>query len=240
MNARELFRAGRLDEAIDALGGEVRDNPLDAQRRTFLFELLCFAGKYDRAAKHLDVLGQGGAQAGLGMLLYHSALHAEHVRQDVFRGDAPPPARSAAERSISGTINGKRFESLADADPRIGPRFEIFAAGQYTLLPLDQIESVSIQAPTRLRDLLWTPAVVRTGPGFEGLELGEVLLPVLAPGSAEDEDDAVRLGRVTEWVATEAGAEVPVGQRLLLVDGEEFPILELRELRIDQPSEAGA
>ncbi len=239
MNARELFRAGKLDEAIDALGMEVRDNPLDAQRRTFLFELLCFAGEYDRAAKHLDVLGDGGAQAGLGMLLYRSALHAEHVRKDVFRGGTLPSAAPAAERAISGSINGKRFDSLVDADPRVGPRFELFAAGQYTLLPLDQIESVTMQAPTRLRDLLWSPAVVRTGPRFEGLELGEVLLPVLSPESSEDSDDAVRLGRVTEWVALD-GAEVPIGQRLLLVDGQEFPILELRELRIDQPSEAGA
>jgi type VI secretion system protein ImpE len=121
----------------------------------------------------------------------------------------------------------------------VGPRFELFAAGPYTLLPLDQIESVTMLPPPRLRDLLWSPAVVRTGPRFEGLELGEVLLPVLSPESADDSDDAVRLGRVTEWVALD-GVEVPIGQRLLLVDGEEFPILELRELRIDQPSEAGA
>lgn len=239
MNARELFQAGRLDEAIAALGIDVRDNPLDARRRTFLFELLCFAGKYDRAEKHLDVLGQGGAQASLGMLLYRSALHAELVRQDVFRGDAPPPASPAA-RPISGTLNGVPFESLVDADPRIGARFELFAAGQYTLIPLDQLDSVSIPAPTRLRDLLWTPAMVRTGPGFKGLELGEVLLPVLSPRSADDEDDAVRLGRVTEWVETASGAQVPVGQRLLLVDGEEFPILEVRELRIAPAPEPGA
>jgi len=49
MRARELFQAGQLDAAIDALGVEVRDNPTDTQRRTFLFELLCFAGQYGRA-----------------------------------------------------------------------------------------------------------------------------------------------------------------------------------------------
>jgi len=30
----------------------------------------------------------------------------------------------------------------------------------------------------------------------------------------------------------DGGGEAPVGQKLLLVDGEEFPILELRELEI--------
>ena len=49
MTAQSLFQAGRLDDAIGALSAELRDNPTDAQRRTFLFELLCFAGNYDRA-----------------------------------------------------------------------------------------------------------------------------------------------------------------------------------------------
>jgi type VI secretion system protein ImpE len=39
MSAQELFKAGKLSEAIEALGVEVRDNPTDARRRTFLFEL---------------------------------------------------------------------------------------------------------------------------------------------------------------------------------------------------------
>ena len=44
MNANELFRSGKLTEAIRALGEEIRQNPLDTKKRTFLFELLCFAG----------------------------------------------------------------------------------------------------------------------------------------------------------------------------------------------------
>jgi type VI secretion system protein ImpE len=49
MTATDLYRAGRLNEAIQALGTALRSDPTDAQRRTFLFELLCFAGEYDRA-----------------------------------------------------------------------------------------------------------------------------------------------------------------------------------------------
>jgi type VI secretion system protein ImpE len=119
-----------------------------------------------------------------------------------------------------------------DADPRIGARLEVFAAGRYLWLPFEHIATVRMTSPKRLRDLLWTPAVVRTGPGFPGLELGEVLLPVLAPLSWQHSEEAVRLGRVTEWVELEDGTPVPLGQKLLLVDGEEFPILELRELDI--------
>ena len=74
MNAQELFRAGQLADALKALSAEVRDNPTDARRRTFLFELLCFAGEYERADKQLEVLGQAGPSSEIGVLLYRSAL----------------------------------------------------------------------------------------------------------------------------------------------------------------------
>ncbi len=228
MGSEALFREGKLDEAVEALGKELQRDPTDLRKRTFLFELLCFAGKYDRAEKHLDVIAGASPDAALGALVYRSALHAERIRQEMFR-TGEYPHRSA--RAVSGTLNGEPFSSLTDADPRIGARLEVFAAGEYQWLPLEHVASVRLDPPKRLRDLLWTPAILRTGPAFKGVELGEVLLPVLAPGSWEDVDDAVRLGHVTGWLA-DGAHEVPVGQKLLLVDGEEFPILELRELEI--------
>ena len=43
-NANQLFQAGRLNEAVQALNAEVRNHPEDSKRRIFLFELLCFSG----------------------------------------------------------------------------------------------------------------------------------------------------------------------------------------------------
>ena len=229
MQARELFKSGKLDEAIEALGAEVRDNPGDAQRRAFLFELLCFAGSYDRAEKQLGVLGRNGRDAEMGALLYHAALHADRLRQDMFEKQTFP---SSAARVVGGTLNGTPFTTIEDADPRIGPRLELFAAGQYSWMPFEHIATVRAEAPKRLRDLLWMPAIVRPGETFTGLEMGEVLLPVIAPLSWQYDDGDVRLGRVTEWTQGEDGAALPVGQKILLVDGEEFPMLELRELEI--------
>lgn len=228
--ARELYKAGRLDEAIEALGAEVRDNPSDAQRRTFLFELLCFAGKYDRAEKQLGVLEQGSKEAKMGALIYHSALHAERLRQSMFERSALPDG--AVPAAPGGTINGQPFETIADADPRIGARLELFAAGQYTWIPFAQVESVRLQAPSRLRDLLWATALVKTAEAYKGVELGEVMIPALTPLAWRHPDTQVRLGRITEWQALDDGAEVPAGQKMLLVDGEEFPLLEVRELVI--------
>jgi type VI secretion system protein ImpE len=224
MSPKELFQAGKLNEAIEALGAEVRDNPTDARRRTFLFELLCYKGEYDRAEKHLNVLADATPETRLGAMLYFSALHAERVRQDLFeKKDYPVVPVSDVARG--GTINGQAFEILEDADPRLGSRLELFAAGAYLWIPFEHIESIEIQPPTRLRDLLWAPALVRTGPAFKEKELGEVLLPVLAPFSWKHADDNVKLGRATEWEG-----DIPYGQRVFSVDGADMPLLEIRKI----------
>jgi len=240
MTAADLFRDGKLTEAIQALGAELRAHPTDTKRRTFLFELLCFAGEYDRAQKHLEVLATGGPDAATGALLYHAALHAERQRQELFRKrEYPKPAGEATQETpVSGTLNGNPFEWISDADPRVGARLEVFAAGNYLWIPLEHIAGVEIPEPRRLRDLLWAPARVRPGPGFKGMELGEVLTPALAPLSWQHADDAVRLGRATVWEEDEEGNQIPVGQKMLLVDGEEVPYLEVRKLEIRAGSPA--
>jgi type VI secretion system protein ImpE len=237
MPVQELFKSGKLDEAIGALGAEVRDNPADAQRRAFLFELLCFAGQFDRAEKQLGVLAGGGKNAEMGALLYYSALHAERLRQEMFEKKNFP---MSSAKTRPGVLNGKPFQTIEDADPRIGPRLELFAAGQYSWMPFEHISTIRMEAPKRLRDLLWSPAIARPNESFKGLEMGEVLLPVIAPLTWQHEDGHLRLGRVTEWYELEDGAQVPFGQKLLLVDGEEFPLLELRELEFAPAPETSA
>lgn len=229
MTPKQLFQAGKLNEAITALGAELRDNPTDTQRRTFLFELLCFAGEYDRAEKHLNLLGDQGQSAQLGAVMYLAALHAEKLRRDMFRtGDFPSSTPASAEK-IQGKLNGKEFHSCEDADPRIATRLEAFAAGAYLWIPLEHIVFIEMEAPKRLRDQLWIPALVRTGPAFKGKELGEVLIPAISPLSFEDADDNVKLGRVSDWREKD-GEAVPVGQKMFLVDGEDIPILDLRKI----------
>jgi type VI secretion system protein ImpE len=230
MTPKQLFQAGKLNEAIAALGAELRDNPTDTQRRTFLFEMLSFAGEYDRAEKHLNLLADQGQSAQLGAVLYLAALHAEKLRRDIFRtGDFPSSRTPVPAEGIQGTLNGKEFQSFEDEDPRIGTRLEVFAAGAYLWIPLEHILFMEMEAPKRLRDLLWIPALVRTGPAFKDMELGEVLIPAVCPLSFEDADTNVKLGRATEWRDVNGGT-VPVGQKTFLVDGEDIPILEIRKI----------
>ena len=87
-----------------------------------------------------------------------------------------------------------------------------------------------MEPPKRLRDTLWVPAFVRTGPSFKEQELGEVLLPAIYPFSWKHPDEDVWLGRATAWGADEEGREYPSGGKLLAVDDEEISFLELRSL----------
>ncbi len=228
MNSRELYQAGQLDEAVRALGAELRNDPTDARRRTFLFELLCFTGEYDRAEKQLDILADLGKEAAMGTLLYRSALEAARTRHTMFEKKTFPLG-SGPPAPVGGSLNGRAFETIEDADPRIGARLEVFAAGAYLWLPFEHIASVTIEPPKRLRDLIWIPAALQTGPKCKGLDLGEVLLPALTPLVSKHPQDSVRLGRETVWEEID-GETVPAGQKLLRIDGEEIPILEVRNL----------
>ncbi len=228
MDSAQLLAAGRLKEAIDSLAAEIRQRPTDARLRTFFFELLAFEGEFDRAAKHLSVLAQTSRDAEFGTLLYRSALAAERQRQQIFERRAYPAESGSAG---PGTLNGKPFQTIEDADPRIGARLEMFVAGEYVWLPFKHVGSVVMEPPRMLRDLIWATARVATGPSFQGRELGEVIVPVLYPLSFQRAREEVKLGRETEWEDTPAGP-VPFGQKMLLVDGEEtVPYLEIRQLQ---------
>lgn len=234
MDAQQLFKSGKLDEAISALNSQLRDNPADQRSRTFLFELLCFSGDYDRAEKQLSVLEhEGQPDSFIGTFVYKGALNAERTRQEMFESKAyPKQVVNGASASIRGKLNGKEFQSLSDADPRVADKLEVFAAGDYMWISYADIAAIRMEAPKRLRDLLWAPAELLTGPSLRSRDLGEVLLPVIAPLSWRHPDDQVRLGRVSEWSEDEAGEIAPFGQKLLLVDQEEIPFLEVRELEI--------
>ena len=236
MDALGLFQSGKLQAAIEALGQEVRNAPLDSKRRIFLFELLCFAGEYDRAEKHLDIVAGASQAANVGALLYRSALHAERTRQKMFTDSSFPMSRPALE--TTGHLNDQAFSGFVDADPRIGGALEVFVAGSYSWIDFQQIASIEVPRPKRLRDLLWTPAIVTTTPEYKAMELGEVLLPVLSPLSWKEPDDSVRLGRSTTWKSDPVHDEIPVGQKLFLAGEECIPILELGKVELSVHSGA--
>lgn len=232
--ADALFASGRLDEAIAQLSDELRNQPTNAQLRSFLFELLSFAGDYARADKQLAALASGGPNAEAGVATYRAALEAERIREHMFdtgdfpRGDTPP--------SGGGTLNGEAFTAVADGDPRIGARLEVIAGGRYLWIPFAHLASIVIQPPTRLRDLRWLVARIATNATVKDLELGEVLIPALTPSIWRSQDTELRLGRATDWEEQADGDFGPVGQKVLRVDDRIVPLVDVRTLVLTPPA----
>ena len=73
----------------------------------------------------------------MGAVLYYSALHAEKTRHAMFKVQDYP--KSQAFPTTPGKLNGKPFQTIRDADPEIGARLEVYAAGAYLWIPFQHI-----------------------------------------------------------------------------------------------------
>lgn len=93
---------------------------------------------------------------------------------------------------------------------------------------------MEIDPPKRLRDLLWAPARVQATDGT----VGQVFLLVLYAGSSQHQNDQVKLGRMTDWREMGEDVYLAAGAHLLLVDGEEKALLELRSVDFGPPEAA--
>lgn len=156
----------------------------------------------------------------LGALAGGDAARAASLRNSAF--DQVPDAGG-------GSLNGTRFDWVADADMRLGPILEVVVAGKYYWMPFSAIDTLTVEEPEDLRDSVWTAAQikVRSGGAFVAL------IPTRYAGTPQQGDDAAKLARSTRW--QDAGAEtfVGIGQRLLTTGETDVALMDLRELKMD-------
>jgi type VI secretion system protein ImpE len=258
MNASELFKSGQLQAAIDAQIKEVKKNAADPTKRIFLFELASFAGDVDRARKQIEAVNYEDPERQHVIFSYRKLLDSETIRRAVFRegrlpnflmkptdhvqlrieavkalrekkpADALKLLNLANEQSpaLKGTLNGKPFTSLRDGDDLFAGILEVLAQGMYSWIPLEQIDSLAMNPPKAPRDLLWFPGRLQLRDG----QSGPVYIPAVYPFTYEATDEALKLGRMTDWKKTKGGPTLGVGSRTFIVDGEASGLLEWREL----------
>lgn len=258
----ELYQSGDLAGAIAAQVAVVKARPADTDARSLLFALQAFAGDWERAGTHLRALQAADQELQRGALFYRGLLTAEVHRQGVFEGEAVPvlpseapahlehrlaalqawrggdaataeshlAAALASQPELRGMVNGQEFVGWRDLDDLLGSVCEVLTGGRYLWLPWEWIRSLEVTVPERLPDLLWLPARILHR---DGEELS-VNLPAVYPGSHGWDDDALKLGRRTDW-SDDRGLQRGLGQRLLAWGGaadeiHELPLLELRTL----------
>lgn len=167
------------------------------------------------------------------------ALLIEALRIDA-QGDATAAAAAReqafdAAPATSGTLNGEPFEWIADADGRLGPTLEVVLNGRYYWIPFFRIKRIEIEAPTDLRDRVWTPAVFTWA--NDGQAAG--LIPTRYAGTLATQDHALWLARKTEWIDAGGGETRLVGQRLFVTDASDCALLDVRtlELNVETPQQ---
>ena len=266
MSAEEHLKAGDISAAYADLTAQIRKSPADAKLRVFLFQMLCVQGEWKRALTQLNVVGEMDPMALPMVQSYREAIACEIFREAVFAGQKAPMVFGAPEQWValmiqalkpladgnseqaadmraeafesapasSGTADGKAFDWIADADMRLGPVCEIIMNGHYYWAPYSTIARLKFDDPVDLRDRVWTPAEITWANG------GEVVafIPTRYPGAPASGEDALMLSAETTW--SDAGNEtfVGAGQRLLTTDADDLPLMDIREILLDNKVDA--
>ena len=163
-----------------------------------------------------------GLLQGLQLLAQGHHAQAAELREQALQ-QAPTSA---------GTLNGERFEWLADADSRLGPCLEVIIDGKYMWTPIERIRRIKIEAPTDLRDLIWTQAIIT----WSNAGQTPALIPTRYWGTDVQPEDQLKLSRKTDWATHQGETYLGLGQRMLATDAGEYPLLEVREIVIDAPA----
>ena len=152
-------------------------------------------------------------------------------------GDSQNAAAARAQAfddapASAGSINGARFEWIADADQRLGPVVEAIVNGRYFWIPFQRISRIEFDPPADLRDAVWTPVRFTWSNGANTVGL----IPTRYNGTVESADEALMLARRTEW--TERGHGL--GQRMLVTDSADFALMDARVIELDPLPGAGS
>lgn len=263
MQAEQLVREGKLDEALADLQSRVRSDPANAPLRVFLFQLLLVRGEWDRAMTQLGVASELDAANLLMAQVCQRAVKCEALRHAVFEGRRTPlvfgePAEwvgllveslrlmTAGHHEQAAKLRDEAFEAApAVSGTADGKAFEWLADADMRLGPVFEamIEGKYYWVPMfnvrRLR--LEEPTDLRDTVWLPGEFLWTnggkaiALLPVRYHGTESTNDDALRLARRTDFEEPAPGTFVGLGQRVWATDQGDAAMLATREIVFGDP-----
>lgn len=262
--AEELIAAGDPQGALELLQRQVRERSADAKLRTFLFQLLCVLGQWQRASTQLEVCGELDAATLPMVNTYREALKCELVREAVFAGKTTPIAFGQPQAWVAWLVEALQAQARGDAAGAARLRSEAFEAAPATPGTLDgsPFEWIA-DADSRLGPVIeavikgrycWVPfaAVAKVvieapvdlrdlvwAPAQFQLHNGGqtvALIPTRYPGSGASRAGALQLARATEWTELAPDQFGGIGQRLLTTSGPELGLLDAREIVLSEPA----
>ncbi|HQU82194.1 MAG TPA: type VI secretion system accessory protein TagJ [Pyrinomonadaceae bacterium] len=257
-DAKLQLDEGNLKGAIESALAAVKANPTNIPARIFLFELSCFSGDWERAARQLDVVGHQDVNAMVGSKIYSENFEAERARMNFFAHSSVPETLMPLPEYVKELLRANdliRQGNTAEAK-----------------ILLDEVEENRPAAPCKVngeefgdfRDYndvtmcvfeaivkgsyVWLPTEQIAKIDFlerkslrdiywlqAEVELtngtnGEMFLPSLYANSWKSGNDAIRLGREVDW--RDAGDDIFVGEgtKLFWMDGNAKSILDIQTI----------
>lgn len=258
-DAKLQLDAGNLTAAVEAALRLVKTNPTDETARTFLFELSCYAGAWDRAEKQLEVIGHQDTNAMIGALIYRQNFHAERNRMKLFSDGLSPefmgykPAHiadllDAVNRVREGNFGEARAAIDKVEEERPAYKCEINGEGFSDFRDYNDL-TMCVFEVIHKDSYVWLPFEEVTSINFfkpktlrdlywiqaevemkNGIT-GEMFFPALYSGTWKSDNDLLRLGRMTDW--REVGEEVFTGEgtKLFWMDGRDKSILDISSIK---------
>ena len=258
MTTGDLFRQGRLNEAIDAAAASVKRRPLEAASRILFSELLLFAGDFARADNVLEAAGTVEPAAALAVAEFRQLLRAATACRQVAREGrmpdllgGPTPSQTSLVRALMALREGDEAAAASAADAAELARQP--APGTHNGVAFrdfrdaDDLCAGVIDVLTTTGKHFWVPIErvetatfhppVRVRDLFwrrcsmtvRGGPEGDVYVPAIYDHD-RDTGDRLRLGRETEWTTT-----APIrgtGQRVFFTGSDGVPIHELGTIEI--------
>jgi type VI secretion system protein ImpE len=265
LNAKQLLEAGQIEEAIKLMNDEVKRNPTDVHRRGLLAELLCVAGRLERADAQLDLIAQQDTKAALRVALMRQLIRAETARRDFFTSgrlpeflDVPPPY---IQRYVEASIqirekHASEAKKLLDQAEELRPKVKGSCNGKPfdDLRDLDDLTAAVFEVLTSTGKFYWIPVERvnsiefrkpertcdliwrRAAMSVTGGPEGEVYVPATYVANGNAASEQALLGRVTEWVGGDGSPMRGVGQVCFLVGDNSVPIMQMETLTFGEPS----
>jgi type VI secretion system protein ImpE len=266
VDARELLRDGDPRAALEQLKREVRKAPRDGALRTFLFQLFCIVGEWDRAVTQLTVAGELDPLAVPMVQAYRATIRCEMLRARVFGGTRTPTIFGDPEPWMSLLVEANRVLASGRAAEAAKLRDDAFeqapaAGGSIDGAPFAWIADADPRLGPMLEAVVegkyyWVPFhrlaaldiekpedlrdQVWMPAHFVWTNGGEAFgfVPTRYPGSELQTDPALSLARRSEWQDHGEGWFTGLGQRMLATDAGEFALMDVRRIEIAAAAEA--
>ncbi|MBV8911625.1 MAG: hypothetical protein JOZ05_01145 [Acetobacteraceae bacterium] len=238
----------------------MRRAPRDSKLRTFLFQMFCITGEWDRALNQLKVAHELDRKAEAMATTYAAAIRCEVLREKVFRGERRPTVLGDPGDWVPLVIEANRLLASGQPEEAAKLRDAGFDAAPATPGAINDIGCEWIaDADPRLGPIIeavidgkymWIPyqrvkALNMEPPAdlrdqvwmparFTWTNDGEAvaLIPTRYPGSATSNDPAIQLARKTDWTELGEDWSIPIGQRVLVSDAEDVALMDLRKLSL--------